>query len=134
MASIKTERALRIADGTVVVALAVISLASLWWLSPNPWIGVPQGILAIMLILLGGAVLVGRTRYGRLVRTRRRWKYLTGLGAIALLLGLMSVSVIGSPGQLGSNPVAGLLPALMALMIVQFYEAETAAQSRTRSV
>lgn len=134
MASRQTETALRIADGAVVVALAVISLASLWWLAPNPWIGIPQGVLAIMLIVLGVAVLVGKTRYGRLVRTRQRWKYLTGVGLVALLLGLMIASVVGSPGQLESNPVAGLLPGLMALVIAQFYEAESAAQSRTRSV
>jgi hypothetical protein len=75
MASQETEGKLRIADGLVVIALAAVSLQAIWRTAPEAWFGVLQSLMPALLVALGGVILAGKTRAGRLVRTRRRWRY-----------------------------------------------------------
>jgi hypothetical protein len=128
MASNETDARLRIADGLVVIALAVTSLFMIWRPATEAWFGIVQSLMPAMLLLIGAVVLVGRTRAGRLVLTRRRWKYFTLVGVV---LGVIIVIVVVSaifPGRPGGNPALGLFPAIIGLGLAQLCEQENSPQ------
>jgi hypothetical protein len=128
MASRETEGKLRVADGLVVIALGVVSLLRIWRNAPEAWFGILQSLMAALLIAWGGVILVGKTRAGRLVRTRRRWRYFTLIGVVLATIIAIVVSTSISTERQEANPAAGLLPAIIGLLVAQLYEQERAAQ------
>lgn len=128
MASRETEGKLRVADGLVVIALGVVSLLTIWKNAPEAWFGILQSLMAALLIAWGGVILVGKTRAGRLVRTRRRWRYFTLIGVVLATIIAIVVSTSISTERQEANPAAGLLPAIIGLLIAQLYEQERTAQ------
>lgn len=130
MASLEIETRLRITDGLVVIALAVTSLFIIWYPAtggPEAWLGIFSSLIPVALLTLGTIVLVGRTRAGRLVLTRRRWKYFT-LAGVVLAVIIMFVVTAPSLDRLGGNPVLAVFPALIGLFVAQLYEPESSAQ------
>ena len=128
MASRETEGKLRVADGLVVIALGVVSLLTMWRNAPDAWFGILQSLMAALLIAWGGVILVGKTRAGRLVRTRRRSRYFTLIGVVLATIIAIVVSTSISTERQEANPAAGLLPAIIGLLVAQLYEQERAAQ------
>lgn len=95
MASKETEAGLRIAGGLVIIALAVISLFLFWYPAAGdryPGLGILSIVVAVGQFGLGIIVMVGRTRAGRLVLTRRRWKYFTLVGIVLVTIILIVVT------------------------------------------
>jgi hypothetical protein len=130
MASIETDARLRIADALVVIALAVTSFIMIWRPETEAWFGIIQSLMPAMLILIGAVVLVGKSRAGRLVLTRRRWKYFTFVGAV---LGIIIVIIVGTaifPARPGGNPALALFPAMIGLFLAMLYEPENSPQFR----
>lgn len=130
MASIETDARLRIADALVVIALAVTSLFMIWRPETEAWFGIIQSLMPAMLILIGAVVFAGKTRAGRLVLTRRRWKYLMFVGAV---LGIIIVIIVGTaifPVRPGDNLALALFPAMIGFFLAhaQLYEPENTAQ------
>lgn len=117
MASRETEGKLRVADGLVVIALGVVSLLTIWKNAPEAWFGILQSLMAALLIAWGGVILVGKTRAGRLVRTRRRWRYFTLIGVVLAAIIAIVVSTSISTERQEANPAAGLLPAIIGLLV-----------------
>lgn len=128
MASRETEGKLRVADGLVVITLGVVSLLTIWKNAPEAWFGILQSLMAALLIAWGGVILVGETRAGRLVRTRRRWRYFTLIGVVLATIIAIVVSTSISTERQEANPAAGLLPAIIGLLVAQLYEQERASQ------
>ncbi len=118
---------LRIADALVVMALAVTSLVMIWP-ATEAWLGILQSLLPAMLLLIGGVLLVGRIGAGRLVLTRRRWKYFTLVGVVLGVIIVVVVASAVSPGRPGGNPALALFPALIGLFLAQLYEPESSQQ------
>lgn len=127
MASIETDARLRIADGLVVIALAFTSLFMIWRPATEAWVGIISSLLAVALFALGATVLVGRTRAGRLVLTRRRWKYFMLVGVVLALI-ILFVVTRPSLDRPGVFPVLAVFPAVIGLFVAQLYEPESRAQ------
>ncbi|OAE01978.1 hypothetical protein [Arthrobacter sp. OY3WO11] len=130
MASQETEGKLRIADALVVIALAVVSFLAIWRTAPEALAGVLQSLMPALLVVLGGVILIGKTRAGRLVRTRRRWKYFALMGvAVALIIVTVALTSV-SPERPGGNLALGLFPAILGLFVAQLYEPEESVHFR----
>lgn len=127
MASQETERKLRIADGLVVIALAAVSLLAIWRTAPEVWFGVLQSLMPALLVVLGGVILVGKTRAGRLLRTRRRWRYFALIGVVSAVIMTVALTSLSSERQGGSLALV-LFPAIIGLFVAQLYEPEKSAQ------
>lgn len=127
MASQETERKLRIADGLVVIALAAVSLLAIWRTAPEVWFGVLQSLMPALLVVLGGVILVGKTRAGRLLRTRRRWRYFALIGVVSAVIMTVALTSLSSERQGGSLALV-LFPAFIGLFVAQLYEPEKSAQ------
>jgi hypothetical protein len=128
MASIETDARLRIADALVVLALAVTTLIMIWRTQTEPWFGIAQSPFPALLVLWGGTILVGKTRAGKLVLTRRRWKYFTLIGVVVGIIVVTVVVTAISPDRSGGNPALGLFPAIVGLFVAQLYETEGSAR------
>ncbi|WP_157372475.1 hypothetical protein [Arthrobacter sp. Soil736] len=81
-----------------------------------------------LLVLWGATILVGKTRAGKLVLTRRRWKYFTLIGVVVGIIVVTVVVTAISPDRSGGNPALGLFPAIVGLFVAQLYETEGSAQ------
>lgn len=132
MASKATDARLRIADALVVIALAVASLFMTWYPATGGTetpLGIFSSFMALVLLLWGAVLLVGKTRAGRIVLTRRRWKYFTLLGVV---LAVIITFVVTTPSldRPGGNPVLAVVPAVIGLFVAQLYEPESSAQFR----
>lgn len=128
MASIETDARLRIADALVVLALAVTTLIMIWRPQTETWFGIAQSPFPALLILWGATILVGKTRAGKLVLTRRRWKYFTLIGVVVGIIVVTVVVTAISPEPSRGNPALGLFPAVVGLFVAQLYETEGSAQ------
>ncbi|MDF9751990.1 hypothetical protein [Arthrobacter sp. ES3-54] len=126
----ETDARLRIADALVVMALAVTSLVMIWRPETDVGLGILQSLLAAMVLLGGAVVLGGRTRAGRLVLTRRRWKYFTLIGVVLGVIILIASASASFPGRTGATPALALFPALVGLFLTQLYEPEKTAQAK----
>lgn len=128
MAAPETETKLRIANGLAVIALAVLSVLTIWRTAPAAWFGIIQSLMPALLVVLGGVILIGKTSAGRLVRTRRQWRYFMLIGVVlAFITGTLVVTSI-SPEPPGGNPALGLFPAITGLFVAQLYEPEKSTQ------
>jgi hypothetical protein len=122
MASHKAETGLRIADGVLVLILALVTLLMAWWLPETDIFRIVLGVVGALALRFGVLVLVGRTKAGPVTRTRRRWKYVSLLVYIVLMLIMIIVMISVTSGHPSSNGQWGLFPALLALFLVQLYE------------
>jgi hypothetical protein len=134
MASEKAETRLRIANGVLVLVLALGALFMAWLSESDTLLRIVLGVVAILALLLDLSVLRGRTKAGRLVRTTRRWKYAGLVVYLALTAVMVSVTVVSTSGLPAGNAPWGLFPALLALFLVQLYEPEVASRSKAASL
>ncbi|GAA4050338.1 hypothetical protein GCM10023063_42610 [Arthrobacter methylotrophus] len=122
MASHKAETGLRIADGVLVLVLALITLFMAWLPGTDILFGIVLSVMAALALLFGVVVLVGKTKAGPVTRTRRRWKYVCLLVYIVLMVIMIIVTISVTSGHPSGNGQWGLFPALLALFLVQLYE------------
>jgi hypothetical protein len=127
MPSQQTEGKLRIADGLVVIALSAFSLLTIWR-TPADVVLLFQSRMPALLVFWGGVILVGRTRAGRLVRSRRRWRYLALLGVVSFVVIVTIVGTSHNPERPGADLSLRLFPPIVALFVAQLYEREDSAQ------
>lgn len=127
MASIETDARLRIADGLVIVALAVTSFFMIWSRETAAWLGILQSVMAVILLFLGAVVLIGRAKTGKLVLTRRRWRYFALVGLIVVSI-IVFVATSMLPARPEGNPALALFPLLVGLFLAQLYESEASAR------
>lgn len=132
MASEETDARLRIAVGLVLIAIAATSLIMTWYPTtgaPATWLGISSSLMAVLPLLWGVVLLIGKTRAGRLVLTRRRWKYLMLFGVVLALI-IVFMAMRPSLDRSGGNAVLAMFPAITGLFIAQLYEPESSAQFR----
>ncbi|POH72402.1 hypothetical protein [Arthrobacter glacialis] len=122
MASLKVAKKLRIALGSLAVVLGLISLAMIWGQTAGLGLKVLVSFAAAGAFLLGIAVLVGRTRAGQLVLTRRLWRF-----AVVLFIVVAVIVVAVLPKGPGSGPIMAMVPAILGGTVAQLFEPEAAA-------
>lgn len=124
MASQRVEARLRIAGGLLIIGLAIISLIMIWGQPPDAFTGIAISVAAAGAVVLGATIVVGRTRAGRMVLTRRRWKY-------GLLIGYIVVVILAAVflNRAGSNPGLPLFLIGMGVFVAQLFEPEATAAS-----
>jgi hypothetical protein len=130
MASKQTETLLRIAGGLVIIALGVMSLFLYWFPSTggrDTRLGILPIFVAFGQFVLGILVMVGRTKAGRLVLTRRRWKYFTLIGFVLVAIILIMVTQTSLDRPEGYVFLA-VFPVMISGLVVQLYEPESTAQ------
>lgn len=130
MASKETDARLRIAGGLVIIALAVTSLFLFWYPAAgdkDPKFGILSILVAVGQLALAIMVMVGRTRKGRLVLTRRRWRYFT-LVAVVLVTVILIMVTHPNLDRPGGNLDLAFYPVLISGFVAELYEAESAAQ------
>jgi hypothetical protein len=130
MASKGTEAWLRIAGGLVIIALGFASLFLYWYTAPgdrDPGLRNLSILVAVGQFALGIIVMVGRTKAGRLVLTRRRWKYFALIGIVLVTIILIMV-MQPSLDRPGGNVFLGSLSVLISGFVAQLYEHESTAQ------
>lgn len=79
--------------------------------------------MAVLPLFWGVVLLVGKTRAGRLVLTRRRWKYFMLFGVVLALI-IVFVAMRSSLYRPGGNAALAMFPAITSLFIAQLYEPE----------
>lgn len=127
MASIETDARIRIADGLVVIGLSIISLFMIWGWETTVWLGVVKTVMAVILLISGVFVLIGRARTGKLVLTRRRWKYFA-LGGLVVVSIIVFVASTMLTARAEGNPALSLFPLLVGLILAQLFESEASAR------
>ncbi|MDD0858405.1 hypothetical protein NHF46_12820 [Arthrobacter alpinus] len=119
MASQRVETGIRIAGGLLVIVLAVISLIMIWSKSPEALTGIAISLAGAAAILWGAVIVVGRTRAGRVVLTRRRWKYGLLIGVIVVCT--VTAVVLNRPaGNLG----LAAFPIVVGVFVAQLFESK----------
>lgn len=129
MASLKVEKKLRIACGSLAVVLGLISLAMIWGQTAGVGLKVLVSFAAAGAFLLGITVLVGRTRAGQLVLTRRLWRF-----AVVLFIVVAVIVVAVLPKGPGSGPILAMVPAILGGTVAQLFEPEAAAAFTTAAL
>jgi hypothetical protein len=123
MASRHFETQVRIGAGLLAIALAGVSLFMMWAPPTGDYLFRNlQTAMAGVVIVMGLMVCVGRSRSGRLVLTRRRWRF-------ALLL---AVTVLGAAVLLldtgwftrAPTPIAAIFPIFVGLGLAPMFEPE----------
>lgn len=76
-------------------------------------------------IFWGAVIVVGRTRAGRVVLTRRRWKYGLLIGVIVVCT--VTAVVLNRPV---GNPGLAVFPIVVGIFVAQLFESEAVAASR----
>ncbi|WP_315915799.1 hypothetical protein, partial [Arthrobacter sp. lap29] len=125
MASRRVEASIRITGGLLVIVLAVTSLIMIWSQSPKAFTGIAISLAAGIVISSGAIIVVGRTRAGRIVLTRHRWKYGLLIGVIVVYT-VMTV-VLNRPV---GNPGLAIFPIVLGLFVAQLFESEAVAASK----
>jgi hypothetical protein len=123
MASIDTDAKLRIPVALVVLALAIASLFSIWRPEIELWFRISGSLLCAILLLWAAMILVGKTKSGRLLLTRRRWKYFIILGVVvAVAMTLAVISIHAAQPDHYSPLTSPLVSMLLALFVAHLYE------------
>lgn len=130
MVSKGTGAGLRIAGGLVIIALGFASLFLYWYPGAGDRDPVPRNLsilVAVGQFALGIVVMVGRTKAGRLVLTRRQWKY---FALVAIVLVTIILIMVTQPNldRPGGNVFLGSLSVLISGFVAQLYEPESTAQ------
>lgn len=130
MASKGTAAWLRIAGGLVIIALGFATLFLYWYPATGDRDPGPRNLsilVAVGQFALGIVVMVGRTKAGRLVLTRRRWKYFA-LAAIVLVTIILIMVTQPNLDRPGTNVFLGSVLLLITGFVAQLYEHESTAQ------
>lgn len=125
MASKKSDARLRIPLALVVIILAAAGLFLTWRPEIELWFRIGGSLMCAILLLWAAMILVGKTKSGRLLLTRRRWKQFTVLGVVvasAITLGVISI-LAAQPGS--HSPQAPLSLMLLGLTAAYLYEPES---------
>jgi hypothetical protein len=79
------------------------------------------------MLFLAATIVVGKTKAGRLVLTRRRWKYFTLIG---LFIAVIITFVVAAPNldRPWANSVLSVFPLVLGGFVAQLYEPESTAQ------
>lgn len=127
MASIQTDAKLRIGVALIVVALAVTSLLLVWRPGVEMGFRILQSLGFAAMLFLAATIVVGKTKAGRLVLTRRRWKYFTLIG---LFIAVIITFVVAAPNldRPWANSVLSVFPLVLGGFVAQLYEPESSAQ------
>ena len=125
MASIETNARLRIPLALVVIALCGASLFMIWGPEIGLWSRISGSLLCAILLLWAAMIMVGKTKSGRLLLTRRRWKYFTVVGAVvAVTITIAVISIIAAQPDRYSPLVSPLYPMFLGLFVAYLYEPE----------
>lgn len=119
MASLRVETSIRFAGGLLVIVLAVISLIMIWSQSPAALTGVAISLAGAAAIFWGAVIVVGRTRAGLVVLTRRRWKYGLLIGVIVVCT--VTAVVLNRP--VGNQGMA-VFPIVVGVFVAQLFESK----------
>ena len=120
-----TDARIRIPIALAVVALAAASLFMIWRPEIEVWFRISGILLCAILLTWSAMILVGKTKSGRLLLTRRRWKYFIILGVlVAATITLAVIAILAArPGRY-SPMVSPLIPMILGLFIAHLYEPE----------
>jgi hypothetical protein len=123
MASKESDARLRIPIGLAVAALAVAALFLTWSPEIELWFRISGSLMCTFLLLWAAVILVEKPKTGRQILTRRRWKYLTTLGAVVAGIVTLTVFIIVAAQPDRYSPlVSPLFPMLLAMVAAYMYE------------
>ena len=123
MAAIDTDAKLRIPVALVVIALAIASLFLIWRPEIELWFRISGSLLCAILLLWAAMILVGKTKSGKLLLTRRRWKYFIILSVVvAVAMTLAVISIVAAQPDHYSPLMSPLVQMLLALFVAHLYE------------
>lgn len=125
MASIGTNARLRIPVALIVIALTVASLFMIWRPEIELWFRVSGSLLCAILLTWAATILVGKTKSGGLLLTRRRWKYFIVLGGVvAVSITLAVISILAAQPDRNSPLGPPLILRLQGWVVAHLYEPE----------
>ncbi|MFJ5696586.1 hypothetical protein [Arthrobacter sp. NPDC093139] len=125
MASIDTDARLRIPVALVVIALAIASLFLIWRPEIELWFRISGSLLCAILLLWAAMILGGKTKSGRLLLTRRRWKYFIVLSVVvAVAITIAVIAILAAQPDQDSPLVQPLVQMLLALFVAHLHEPE----------
>jgi hypothetical protein len=122
MATQETEARGRIPLALVASALAIAALFMIWSPENELWFKI-SGSLMCAILLTWAAVMVGKTKSGRLLLTRRRWKYFSILGAaVAAGITLVDIVIVAARPDSYDPVLSSLFPMFLAWVAAYLYE------------
>jgi peptidoglycan/LPS O-acetylase OafA/YrhL len=125
MASRETNARLRIPLALAVIALAAASLFMIWRPEIELWFRISGSLLCAILLLWTVMILGGKTKSGRLLLTRRRWKYFIVLGVVvAATITIAVIAILAAQPDQYSPLLSPLLQMLLGLFVAHLYEPE----------
>jgi amino acid permease len=125
MASIETNARLRIPLALAVIALAAASLFLIWRPEIELWFRISGSLLCAILLLWAAMILGGKTKSGRLLLTRRRWKYFLVLGVVvAVTITIAVIAILAAQPGRYSPLLSPLVQMLLGLFAAYLYEPE----------
>lgn len=123
MASKESHARLRIPLALVVIILAVAALFLTWVPEIEIWFRISGSLLCAILLTWAAMILVGKTRSGRLLLTRRRWKYFTILGTVvAAIITVAVIFIVAARPDRYYPLVPPLVPMFLGLFVAYVYE------------
>ena len=123
MAARETNARLRIPLALAVIALAAASLFMILRPEIELWFRISGSLLCAILLLWATMILVGKTKSGRLLLTRRRWKYFIILGVVvAVAMTLAVISILAAQPDRYSPLLQPLVQMLLALFVAHLYD------------
>lgn len=125
MASKESDARLRIPVALAVTALAVTSLFMIWRPEIELWFRISGSLLCAILLTWAAMILVGKTKSGSLLLTRRRWKNFIILSTVvAAAITLPVIAILAARPDRDSPLVSPLYPMLLGLFVAHLYEPE----------
>lgn len=117
MASKESDARFRIAVALIATALAVAALFLTWRPEIELWFRISASLMCAILLLWSALILVGTTKSGRQILTRRHWKYFTILGVV-----VAAAITVAEISTLAVRPVrySPLTPPLYAMLLGLF--------------
>ncbi|MFJ5696604.1 hypothetical protein [Arthrobacter sp. NPDC093139] len=114
MASKESDTRLRIPLALIVIVLAVGGLFLTWRPEVELWFRIGGSLMCAILLLWAAMILIGKTKSGGLLLSRRRWKQFTVLGVVVAAAITLGVIVILAAGPGSRSP---LLPPLYSMLL-----------------
>lgn len=110
----------------IVIVFAAAGLFLTWRREIELWFRIGGSLMCAILLLWAAMILVGKTKSGRILLTRQRWKQFTVLGTVvaaAITLGVI-VILAAQPGS-RSPLLPPLYPMLLGLTAAYLYQPES---------
>lgn len=122
MAPKETDARGRVPLTLVASALAVAALFMIWSPENELWFKI-SGSLMCAILLTWAAVMVGKTKTGGLLLTRRRWKYFSILSAVvAAGITLVDIVIVAARPDSYDPVLSSLFPMFLAWVAAYSYE------------